>query len=83
MKFYNPDIAPKDGTQILGDFGYPWLCLAAWSGAEQEWVIASLQGNVTSEGDDCYYENLYECDKNLRKWRTMPENLEAWDYDDY
>jgi len=43
MKWKLPETAPKDGTVILGDFGYPWPLVAVWNSYDEKWVTVSLQ----------------------------------------
>lgn len=71
--FKSPDDAPKDGTLILGDFGWPWLCLAVWNPADEEWVVAHLQASMVRGREDFYFENLYESHGSMNRWCEVPE----------
>ena len=73
-KLNPPDTAPKDGTQILADFGWPYLLVAAWNEVDTQWVCANLQAERHEKGDDYYYENLYENHSSLKCWMRFPEN---------
>lgn len=70
-----PDTAPRDMTVFLGNFGYPWLLMTAWNGADEKWVTATLQlGLVDGEYNDSYFENEREHPDELRGWLPIPTN---------
>jgi len=59
--------APK-GPLILGDFGWPWPCMATWCERSQKWAAVSVQ----RENDDAWFENEYEAPSDLRRWMPWP-----------
>ena len=69
---WNASDAPKDGTTILGDFGYHFAMAAMWNVTEKGWIVASLQHSNTELGLDSYFDSEYFSEKELRKWQPMP-----------
>jgi len=69
----SPETAPKDGTQIIGDFGWPWPLPALWDEYDEEWVVCVLQCCPMVDGpNNSYFETDTEPDKALRRWLPMP-----------
>lgn len=69
-----PETAPKDGTVILADFGWPWPVPAAYSTHDENWVTALLQMcPMEGGGTDTYFENEYEQGAKLKRWMPMPD----------
>ena len=65
--------APVDGTQILGDFGYPWPLVAAWSTHDNQWVTAFLNAQkMRDETTDLWFESDHQEMSQLRRWTTLP-----------
>jgi predicted HAD superfamily Cof-like phosphohydrolase len=69
----SPETAPRDGTQFLGDFGWPWPCPAVWNAINGDWVIAVLQAGDVDGKPDYYFETDSERPHNLKRWLPMPE----------
>ena len=72
-QWYPPETAPRDGTQFLGDFGWPWPCPAVWNPVNEEWVIAVLQAGDVDGKPDYYFETDSERPHDLKRWMLMPE----------
>lgn len=69
---WRTDQPPKDGNQFLADVGLPWPVVAAWNGADECFVYASLQcGMVQGEYNDTYFENEHE--PTVKRWAVWPE----------
>lgn len=69
---FTAETAPKDGTIILGDFGWPWLMPAAWSAMSGKWVVAVFQAaGKADEIEDVWWETDMEGD--LKGWMPVPE----------
>lgn len=69
-----PETAPRDGTMILGDFGWPWLVLAAWNAHDEQWVLALMQAcPMTSGKIDVWFENERETADSLLAWVAIPK----------
>ena len=63
--------APRDGTFILGAFGWPWLVPAVWNSYDQEWVVCHMQAQTMANGlDDRWLE--MECEKPLALTGWLP-----------
>lgn len=69
----SPDKAPKDGTLILGDFGWPWLCYACWNEVEGQWSVSVKQINLVGGKCDPYFETNREKHKDLKMWLPVPD----------
>lgn len=68
-----PETAPRDGTQILGDFGYPWTQLAAWNTNDEKWSTASMMAQDMYGGSiDIWFETEYEAVNQLKRWMRLP-----------
>jgi len=68
-----PEKAPKDGTQILGDFGYPWPQLAAWNTHDEKWATVSMMAQGMKKGTtDIWFETELEDSKQLKRWMPLP-----------
>lgn len=72
-----PETAPKDGTQILADFGWPWLMPAAWCHCDERWAVATFQGSVSAEFPDRLHDLWWETDqenhKDMKGWIPFPQ----------
>jgi len=68
-----PEDAPKDGTPILGDFGWPWANYAVWDTYDEQWCIATVQASPMADGPNNYW---LECDTekraSLKRWMHPP-----------
>lgn len=70
------ETAPKDGSAILLNVGYPWPVVGAWNAYHEEWVSASQQiGMVNGQWIDTYFENEYE--KTPKSWMPLPQLTEG------
>ena len=69
----NPNSAPKDGTLILGDFGFLWALPAVYSPASESWCYATLQTDANCETPDFYLETDHEPHSALKQWMPMPK----------
>lgn len=65
-----PETAPKDGTIILGDFGYPWAVPAVWDPVVEEWATAQLSPCAPDESVEWQTEWLGH--RRLKGWYAMP-----------
>jgi hypothetical protein len=69
----SPETAPRNGTQIIGDFGWPWPLPCAWDEYDEEWVVCVLQCCPMVDGsNNTYFETDIEREKNLLRWMPMP-----------
>ena len=69
-----PETAPKDGTMIIGDFGWEYARLAIWSGKDKCWKTPELYKPYDDEDDyDCYFESEGDC--NFLRWMPFPGKL--------
>lgn len=66
-----PEIAPRDGSVILADTGYPWPVLAAWSEYAENWVTTELQASVCEGKADPAWVTEHE--DELLGWMELPE----------
>jgi hypothetical protein len=74
MKWKTPETAPKDGTVILGDFGYPWPFVTIWNDIDMHWVTVSLQAQeMPSEMIDYWFENEQATMDELKYWMPLPK----------
>lgn len=65
--------APRDGTFILGAFGWPWLVPAVWNSYDQEWVVCHMQAQPMANGlDDRWLEMEREKALALTGWLPVP-----------
>jgi hypothetical protein len=72
-KWSQPESAPKDGTQILCDFGYPWLQIAAWNTYDGKWATANMGAQGMDNGTtDIWFETELEDAKQLKRWTPLP-----------
>jgi hypothetical protein len=77
----DPDDAPKDGTMLLGSFGWPWMVPASWDAASRTWSVAMW--NATSLPKlqtitETWWESDSEQDRSLKGWipfPAIPENV--------
>lgn len=69
-----PHTAPKDGTIILGDFGWPWMLTACWNNHDEKWAVSMIQACLMEGGKvDTYWETDQEDHSALKGWLPMPE----------
>jgi len=69
-----PDTAPRNGTLILGDFGWPWPLLAVWNEYDEQWVVATLLAACLMENgkkNSCL-ETDTEKVNALKRWTPLP-----------
>lgn len=64
------DSAPKDGTIILGDFGWPWAVPSIWDPVTEEWATAQLSPCAPDESVG--WETEWQPQKNLKSWMPFP-----------
>lgn len=65
--------APKDGTQLLGDFGYPWPLVASWNTHDNQWVTACMNAQGMRDGTtDIWFEGEREEMSQMRRWTPLP-----------
>lgn len=65
--------APRDGTFILGAFGWPWLVPAVWNSYDHEWVVCHMQAQQMANGlDDRWLEMEREKALSLTGWLPVP-----------
>lgn len=70
----SPETAPRDGRQILADFGWPWPVVAAYDEYDERWTVCLLQQCPMEDGPmNTYFEVESEQHPNLRRWQPMPE----------
>lgn len=69
-----PETAPRDGTVVLGDFGYPWPIMTMWDGYDEKWAVATVQACPMEGGrTNAYFETDTEDAPALRQWHPLPE----------
>jgi len=71
-----PEIAPKDGTQIIGCFGKHGTIVlpCVWNSVDKRWMTSVLQANLYhGKWNDYYFETASEKDGDLIGWMQMPE----------
>jgi hypothetical protein len=65
--------APRDGTFILGAFGWPWLVPAVWNSYDQEWVVCHMQSQEMDNGLNYrWLEMEREKALSLTGWLPVP-----------
>jgi hypothetical protein len=73
MPWQPPDTAPKDGTPILGDFGWSSPNFAVWDQCHEEWAIVTVE---TSPMENRKPHTSLEIDtekpENLKRWLPLP-----------
>ncbi len=68
-----PESAPRDGSPILGDFGWPWPVYAVWDEYDEQWIVVTLQRSPMSDGpDNTYLETDTEAHSALKRWMPLP-----------
>jgi hypothetical protein len=68
-----PDTAPRNGTLILGDFGWPWPLPAVWDTYDEQWCVVTVQASPMKDGADNYWlETDTENKSQLKRWMPMP-----------
>lgn len=71
--WHPPATAPRDGTLIIADFGWPWACPAVWDEYDEQWVVAHIQQCPMRGGKrNSYLETDAEANRDLRGWQPMP-----------
>lgn len=72
-KFWQfPETAPKDGTPIIIDAGYPYPLVGVWNRIEGRWICAELNSDMfNGEWEDAYFEN--ESYETIRRWMPLPK----------
>lgn len=70
-----PETAPRDGSVILADTGYPWPVLAVWSDFAESWVTTELQASVCNDLNDPAW--VTEGELRLRGWMVLPSTRAA------
>ncbi len=74
MNWNPPETAPKDGTPILGDFGYITASYAVWDEYEKEWCITTIQACEMESGiTNTWLETDYEKMEGLKRWMPIPK----------
>lgn len=69
----SPKTAPRNGTLIMADFGYPWPCLAVWNSYEEKWTSTMFNAQEMENGKtDSWWETELESDYQLQRWLPMP-----------
>jgi len=69
-----PGSAPRDGTPILGDFGWPWPVYAVWDEYDEQWVVVTVQRSPMADGpDNTYLETDTEKHPSLKRWHPLPK----------
>jgi NTP pyrophosphatase (non-canonical NTP hydrolase) len=69
-----PETAPKDGTMIIGDFGWKDARLAVWSGKDECWKTPEIRKTHDDEEDyESYFESEGDCD--FLRWMPFPGKL--------
>lgn len=73
----DPSTAPKDGTVILGAFGWPWLIPASWNEHDKTWTVCTLQMSpMEPDGkNDSWFETEREKPAALIGWMPIPPLL--------
>lgn len=69
------DDAPKDGTMILGDFGWPWLLPASWDADSGQWACAMWNATALHELQEItgtWWESDTEGGESLLGWMPWP-----------
>jgi hypothetical protein len=68
----SPETAPQDGSQILGDFGYPWPQVAAWNTHDEKWATVIMIAHDYCGKIDIWFETELEAEKQLKRWMPLP-----------
>jgi hypothetical protein len=66
-----PETAPKDGTCIIANFGWPWPVVALWCRVTEEWAIAQL--SPCSEDEGVGWETEWEKSASMIGWLPFPD----------
>lgn len=70
------DDAPRDGTMILGDFGWPWMVPASWDADSERWAVAMWNASALHEQQEItetWWESDHEQRGSLRGWMPFPK----------
>ena len=68
-----PDTAPRNGTLILGYFGYAGPQVAAWNTHDEKWATVSMMAQGMKNGTtDIWFETELESAKELKRWTPLP-----------
>ena len=72
-RWKSPKSAPRDGTLVLLNIGYPWAVSGVWDDYDGQWAYASLQCCPMKDGKmNSYLECEYANDDELRGWMPLP-----------
>lgn len=79
LNWIPPELAPKDGTQILAVFtSYPFPVMAIWCGASGTWCAAVPQVDFyEGEMNDWYFENEHFPAEDLKVWENVRHNAKV------
>jgi len=65
--------APRDGSSILGAFGWPFLIPAAWNEHDERWTVCTMQAQQMDSGKtDVWWETDWEHPTALLGWLPIP-----------
>jgi hypothetical protein len=74
MNWRLPETAPKDGTIILADFGWPWPFVAVWNNYDEKWSTVALNAQTMyNKKMDFWFENEQEPTECLKYWMPLPK----------
>ncbi len=65
--------APRDGTMILADVGFPWSVPAVFDPYDEQWIYATLQASPMENGvNNFWLETDTEKKDGVKRWMPMP-----------
>ena len=74
MNWQPAETAPRDGTPILADMGWPWACYAVFDPYDEHWVYATVQASPMKDGPTNYWlETETENHGELKRWMPLPK----------